>query len=73
MASGGKHGEAWSGVGEAWAVIGTLFSGLLVWGGVGLLVDRLTGFRWLFLPVGMLVGIGTSIYLVYMRYGRQAP
>jgi F0F1-type ATP synthase assembly protein I len=66
-------GEAWKGMGTAWSLTGTLVSGLLVWGGVGYLVDRAIGLRWLFLPVGMLVGIATGIYLVYLRYGRDEP
>ena len=50
--------------------MGTLLSGLLVWGGLGLLIDLWLGFRWLFLPTGMVLGMGTSIYIVYLRYGR---
>ena len=63
--------DGWSGAGTAWALTGTLLAGILVWGGVGYLVDRLVGFRWLFLPIGMLVGVSASIYLVYLRYGRD--
>ena len=58
-------------MGTAWALTGTLLAGILVWGGAGYLVDRLVGLRWLFLPIGMLVGAGASIYLVYLRYGRD--
>jgi F0F1-type ATP synthase assembly protein I len=69
MADGG--GEGWRGMGTAWSVLGTLFSGILAWGGLGYLVDRLVGLRWLFLPIGMVVGVGAAIYLVYLRYGRD--
>jgi F0F1-type ATP synthase assembly protein I len=58
-------------MGTAWTLTGTLLAGILVWGGVGYLVDRLVGLRWLFLPIGMLLGAGASIYLVYLRYGRD--
>jgi ATP synthase protein I len=58
-------------MGTAWALIGTLVAGILVWGGAGYLVDRLVGLRWLFLPIGMLVGVSASIYLVYLRFGRD--
>jgi F0F1-type ATP synthase assembly protein I len=58
-------------MGTAWSLTGTLVSGLLVWGGVGYLIDRAAGFRWLFLPIGMVVGIATGIYVVYVRYGRD--
>ncbi|HEY7756395.1 MAG TPA: hypothetical protein VID69_09230 [Actinomycetota bacterium] len=65
------RGDAWSGMGTAWALTGTLIAGILVWGGVGYLIDRLVGWRWLFLPIGMVVGVSASIYLVYLRYGRD--
>jgi F0F1-type ATP synthase assembly protein I len=63
------RGDAWSGMGAAWAMTGTLLAGILVWGGVGYVVDRAVGFRWLFLPIGMLVGVSAAIYLVYRKYG----
>jgi F0F1-type ATP synthase assembly protein I len=65
------RGDAWSEMGTAWALTGTLLAGILVWGGAGYLVDRLVGLRWLFLPIGMLVGAAGAIYLVYLRYGRD--
>jgi ATP synthase protein I len=58
-------------MGVAWAVMGTLIAGILAWGGLGLLADYLLGFRWLFLPIGMVLGAGGGIYLVYLRYGRD--
>ena len=67
----GGSGEGWRGAGVAWSVLGTLFSGLLAWGGIGYLIDRVAGFHWLFLPIGMVVGMGTAIYLVYLRHGRD--
>jgi F0F1-type ATP synthase assembly protein I len=67
----GERGDGWSGVGAAWSVIGTLASGILVWGGVGFLVDRWLGIEWLFLPIGMVVGVSASIYVVYLKYGRE--
>ncbi len=71
MAAGPRRGDAWRGAGTAWAITGTLLAGILVWGGIGYLVDRWIGFHWVFLPVGMLVGAGTAIYLVYVRYGKD--
>jgi F0F1-type ATP synthase assembly protein I len=64
--------EGWSGMGTAWALTGTLLSGILVWGGVGFLLDRWLDLRWLFLPIGMVIGVGASIYVVYVRYGRES-
>ncbi len=59
------------GVGIAWAITGTLVAGILAWGGLGYLLDLLLGFRWLFLPIGMVLGVAGGIYLVYLRYGRE--
>ncbi len=42
-----------------------------MWGGVGYLVDRLAGFGHVFLPIGMIVGLGVALYIVYIRYGRE--
>jgi F0F1-type ATP synthase assembly protein I len=64
-------GGAWGGFSTAWAVTGTLVAGIGVWGGLGYLADRLFGFRWLFLPIGMIIGVAAGIYLVYVRYGRE--
>ena len=61
----------WSGYGTAWTIIATLFSGILAWGGIGWLLDFLVGTTKVFLPIGMVVGIAGSIYLVYLRYGRD--
>jgi ATP synthase protein I len=66
-----RRGDAWSGFETAWTITATLLAGLLVWGGIGYLADRLVGFRWLFLPIGMVVGMAGGIYVVYMKYGRD--
>ncbi|WP_067507812.1 AtpZ/AtpI family protein [Actinoplanes sp. TFC3] len=55
---------------SAWAALSTLLSGIVVWGGLGYLVDL-----WLDLPnrlgllVGMIVGLAASLYLVIKRFG----
>lgn len=71
MAGGPNRWSGWGSAGVAWAVIGTLLGGIVVWGGVGYLVDTWIGFHWLFLPIGMLIGVSAAIYLVYVRYGRS--
>lgn len=68
---GRDPGEAWKGANQAWSVIGTLLAGIVVWGGVGWLLDRWLRFDGLFLPIGMLLGVGASIYVIYVRYGRH--
>ena len=51
-------------------MIAYLLSGLLLWGGAGLLLDRWLGTSFLVL-VGMLVGGVGALYLVYIRYGKS--
>ncbi|MEX0754348.1 MAG: hypothetical protein WEA54_04900 [Actinomycetota bacterium] len=66
-----QRGDAWRGADQAWGILGTLIAGLAAWGGIGLLLDLWLDLRWLFLPIGMVLGMGTAIYIVYMRYGRE--
>jgi F0F1-type ATP synthase assembly protein I len=61
-----------SGAETGYAVIGTLISGMAVWGGVGWLLDRWWDTR-VFFPVGILIGISVAIYLVVARYGGLPP
>ncbi|GAB3312852.1 hypothetical protein GCM10027451_26130 [Geodermatophilus aquaeductus] len=61
-----------SGAETGYAVIGTMISGMAVWGGAGWLLDRWLDTR-VFLPVGILLGISVAIYLVVKRYGGLPP
>ena len=53
-----------------WSIFGYLISGLLFWGGAGWAADRCLGTTYLTL-VGLLVGAGGAIYLVWLRFGRE--
>ena len=53
----------------AWSVPGYLLSGILIWGGAGWLLSRWTGWV-VFTPIGLILGVGLAIYLVYVKYGR---
>ena len=53
-----------------WSIFGYLISGQIVWGGIGWLLDRWLGTSYLIL-VGLLLGMGSSIYLVWLRFGRK--
>jgi ATP synthase protein I len=55
----------------AWAIVSYLLSGMLVWGGVGWFVDRWTGHKALFLPIGLVFGIAAALYLVHVRFDRS--
>ncbi len=61
-----------SGTETGWAVIGTLISGMAVWGGAGWLLDRWLDTR-VFLPVGIILGMAVAIYLVVARFGGLPP
>ncbi len=64
----GTDGPPPDGMGQGWASLGTLLSGMLVWGGVGWLLDRVLGTTFC-VPVGVLVGLASAVYLVYVRSG----
>lgn len=52
---------------EAWTVLSHLITGILVFGGLGWVLDALLSTRW-FLLVGLLAGGAASIALIYIRY-----
>jgi ATP synthase protein I len=58
------------GANAGWVAVGTLLSGIIVWGFAGWLLDK-----WLGIPnsigllVGMIVGISAALYLVMKRFG----
>lgn len=53
----------------AWAIMGSLLSGIVVWGGVGYLLDRALGTSFIVL-IGVLLGLSASFYLIYAKYLR---
>ncbi|WP_230984822.1 AtpZ/AtpI family protein [Microbispora oryzae] len=53
----------------AWSVPSYILSGILVWGGAGWLLSRWTGV-YAFIPIGVILGVGLAVYLVYVKYGR---
>ena len=61
-----------SGAETGYAVIGTMISGMAVWGGAGWLLDRWWDIT-VFFPVGIIFGMAVAIYLVVKRYGAADP
>ena len=59
------------GEGLVWSVIGTLVSGPLVWGLIGTFIDRKLETAPRFLALGLILGFVVSMYIVYVRYGRD--
>lgn len=60
-----------SGADQGWAVLSYLLAGMLLWGGIGWLLDE-----WLNIPkhlgafVGMVLGAGLGLYLIVKRFGQ---
>jgi ATP synthase protein I len=56
--------------GALWSIFAYLLSGLVVWGGIGYGLDQ-----WLnknfFTLIGLLLGMGAALYLVWLRFGRK--
>lgn len=57
-----------SGGDVGWSVMTTLIGGFLVWGGIGLLLDRLLETKFL-APTGLIIGMGLGIYAIVARFG----
>ncbi|MFC4564506.1 hypothetical protein ACFO4E_21815 [Nocardiopsis mangrovi] len=55
---------------EGMTVVSYLLGGLAVWGGAGWLADRALGFETVFLPIGLVLGLVGSIYLIITQYVR---
>lgn len=58
-----------SGIGEGWAVVGTLFAGIFVWGGIGWLIDLWLDTMFV-KAIGVLLGLATAVYIIVVRFGR---
>lgn len=46
-----------------------ILAGLILYGGLGWLGDHFLNTSWM-LPVGLIVGLATSVYVIIKRYGR---
>lgn len=57
------------GVNQGLTVLSYLIAGVLVWGGVGWLLDRVFDSAFL-LPVGIVTGAAGAVYLVIQRFGQ---
>ncbi|TDQ47963.1 AtpZ/AtpI family protein [Actinorugispora endophytica] len=52
---------------DGMSVVSLLMAGMIVWGGIGWLLDRLMDYQGLFLPIGILLGLGLSMYMLFAR------
>jgi ATP synthase protein I len=55
----------------AHSAIGSLLGGVIVWGGLGLLLDHWLGTGRALTAVGVVVGSLTGFLIVYLRFGRD--
>jgi F0F1-type ATP synthase assembly protein I len=67
---GPRQNDAWAGMGTGWAIISTLVAGMAVCGALGYLVDLVVGTSKVFLGIGVVIGGGVGIYIIYLRWGR---
>lgn len=57
-------------MGTGWAITSTMVAGMLAWGGIGYLVDRLVWSQFVFTALGVVLGAAAGTYIVYLRFGR---
>ncbi|MFZ1410783.1 MAG: hypothetical protein WAS07_04965 [Micropruina sp.] len=57
------------GADQGMRIISYLVAGLLVYGGIGWLLDYFFRTTFVF-PLGIIVGAAAGVYMVIMRYGR---
>jgi F0F1-type ATP synthase assembly protein I len=51
----------------AWSAVGYLVGGIVVWGGVGMWLDGVLGWKPVLTIIGALVGNFAGVYLIYIR------
>lgn len=57
---------------DAWSAFGYLVAGIGLYGGIGWLLDRWLETSFL-LPIGIVVGLGLALYLIFKRFGYREP
>jgi len=55
--------------GMGMTAVSYLLAGMLVWGGIGWLVDHFVGTRGIFAGIGAVLGVGGGVYLIVRRLG----
>jgi ATP synthase protein I len=70
MADRPNQDDAWGGMSTGVAISSTLLAGVLVYAGIGLLIDHLVGTGKVFTAIGMVLGAVLGGYIVYVRYGK---
>jgi ATP synthase protein I len=55
---------------DGWQIVSYMIGGMILYGGIGWLIGRVTGLSFLF-PIGMILGIGLSVALIIFRVNRS--
>ena len=64
-----ESGRQPSGAGDAWTALSYLIAGIVVWGGIGWLVDRWLDLGGIGVAIGAVIGAAGGIYLIARRLG----
>jgi ATP synthase protein I len=65
----GDDGQNPPDTGMGMTAVSYLLGGMLVWGGIGWLVDHYAGTKGIFAGIGAVVGIAGGVYLIVRRLG----
>lgn len=65
-----NSGNGWSGMGTGLTIASTMLAGILVWGGLGFLLDRSIWSAKVFTALGIILGAAGGGYITYLRYGK---
>jgi F0F1-type ATP synthase assembly protein I len=65
----GDDGQNPPDTGMGMTAVSYLLAGMLVWGGIGWLVDHYVGTKGIFAGIGAVVGIAGGVYLIVRRLG----
>lgn len=71
MAGAPDPKDMWGGMSTGVTISAYLLSALIVWGGIGWLIDHLVGTGKVFTAIGMIVGGAAGTYLIYLKYGKS--
>ncbi|MEY4347937.1 MAG: hypothetical protein RIS43_356 [Actinomycetota bacterium] len=66
-----KYSHDTRGESQVWAAISTLVAGPAVWGAIGWACDHWFNTSRVFTAAGVVIGFITSLYIVYVRFGRD--
>jgi ATP synthase protein I len=67
----GTHAALFRGMDQAYMMQGDLIAAILVWSGIGWLLDRALGTRPVLLVLGSLIGYAAGMYLIWLRSQRM--